>query len=325
VKSHVRIYRAIFIALALLAWNSPSRAEYPDHPVRIVLAFQAGSYFDLVARVLAENLSAKFGVRFIVENRPGANGIVGSQYVARSAADGYTLLFVSIASHGTNPAIYKDLPYDAEKDFAPLSLIMNLPNVVVVRPKLNVSSLGELIEAAKARPEKINYASAGTGTSVHFSAELFQSLTKTRIYHIPYNGSPAALQSMLSDDNLLSFLLVSQALPYVKNGDLKALAVTSETRSPALPSVPTAAEAGVPGLIITSWGGMVAPVNTSPKIVARLTDALQEIMARPEIRQQFIDNQAEPIGSTPQVFRDFMHSEIQKWKALAVQADIRVQ
>ena len=234
------------LLLSLVGMPAGAQPPYPDRPVRVVLAFQAGSYFDIVARLLADRLSAKAGTRFFVDNRPGANGAIGTQMVARSVPDGSTLLFVSIASHGINPALYPNLPYDAQRDFEPVSLTMRIPHVVVVRPSLPVATLQELADYARARPGKLNYASAGIGTSVHLAAELFAGIAQLELFHVPYNGSPAALQSLLADQNPMSFLLVPTALPYLRQAQLKALAVTAPVRAPSLPDVPVSREAGFP-------------------------------------------------------------------------------
>ena len=315
---------------ALLLTVSPATqgqqaSSYPERPVRLVLAFQAGSYFDTVARLLAERLSAKSGARFFVENRPGANGAIGTQFVARSAPDGHTLLFVSIATHGINPALYKNLPYDALKDFAPISLTMRIPHVVAVRPSLPVSTLNELAAYARVRPGQVNYASAGIGTAVHLASELFARLAGVQLFHVPYNGSPAAVQSLLADENALSFLLAPTALPYLRQGQLKALAVTAPVRSQSLPDVPTSQQAGFPGLVATAWGGMVAPAGTSALVVEQLAVWLQEIAREPVIRKHFLDNEAEPVGSGPEEFRTFMIAETLKWRGVVEQSKISVE
>lgn len=323
------ILRLASCAFALWLAGSPSvwaqqAAPYPDRPVRIVLAFQAGSYFDTVARLLAERLSVKSGTRFFVENRPGANGAVGTQLVARSAPDGYTLLFVSIATHGIGPALYKSLPYDAQRDFLPLSLTMRIPHVVAVRPSLPVANLQDLVAYAKARPGQVNYASAGVGTAVHLASELFAGNSGLQLFHVPYNGSPAAVQSLLADENALSFLLVPTALPHIRQGQLKALAVTAAVRSPSLHDVPTTQEAGLPGLVVTAWGGMVAPAGTPTAVAAQLTAWLQELVREPAVKKHFLDNEAEPVGSNSDEFRVFMSAEIVTWRKVAEQSRISV-
>ena len=306
------------------SWTAPALAQdaatYPERPVRIVVAFQAGSYSDIVARLLAERLGASMRGSFVVENRVGGGGTIGTEHVARSAPDGYALLFVSVATHGINPSLYAKLPYDAQKDFAPVSLTMKVPNVAVVASSKPFQSLRELVAFAKANPGKLNYASAGPGTSQHLTGELLKSLTGADIVHVPYKGSPSALADLLGGQVEVSFLNLPFVLQHVTRGDLRALAVTSERRFPALPNVPTGAEAGVPGFVATSWSGMVAPAATPPAIVRKLSAALQQVVRSPEMQRHFAENGAEAVGGTPEEFGAFIAEEISKWRVVVVKS-----
>lgn len=311
---------ALFVLLSADLLRAQDAKSYPERPVRIVVAFQAGSYSDIVARLLAERLASTLQGSFLVENRVGAGGSIGTEHVARSAPDGYTLLFVSVATHGINPGLYNKLPYDAQKDFAPISLTMKVPNVAVVRSSQPWQSLGELMVFARANPAKLNYASAGPGTSQHLTGELFKSLSGTDIVHVPYKGSPSALADLLGGQVQVSFLNLPFILSHVTKGDLRALAVTSEKRFAALPNVPTGVEAGLPGFVATSWSGMVAPAGTPPAIVAKLSTALQQIVRAPDMQKHFADNGAEPAGGTPGEFVAFIAEEISKWRSVVAKS-----
>ena len=320
---HRFLRTAAVLVLALPPFNSVQAQDvktYPERPVRIVVAFQAGSYSDIVARLLAERLATTMQGSFLVENRVGAGGNIGTEHVARSAPDGYTLLFVSVATHGINPGLYSKLPYDAQKDFVPISLTMKVPNVAVVRSSQPWQSLAEFTAFAKANPAKVNYASAGNGTSQHLTGELFKSLSGADIVHVPYKGSPSALADLLGGQVQVSFLNLPFILAHVTKGDLRALAVTSERRFPGLPNVPTGAEAGLPGFVATSWSGMVAPAGTPPAIVARLSNSLRQIIRAPDMQKHFAENGAEPVGSTPEEFAAFIAEEISKWRAVVAKS-----
>lgn len=323
-----RIYN---IALGVLAgitisfgsWAQP--APYPSRPLRIVVAFEAGTYTDIVARMLADRLSVRLGQPVTVENRPGAGGNIGTEYVALSPADGYIILFVSIATHGINPSLFKNLKYDAQKDFTPLSLTMKVPNVAVVHPSVQARTLKELVDYAKVNPGKLDYASAGPGTSQHMTGELLKSLTETHILHIPYKGSQAAVTDLLSGRVQVSFLNLPFVLPYVKDQRLRALVITSDKRSTVMPDVPSAGQAGFPGFTATSWSGMVVRSGTPQPIVDRLGRELRDITRSPDMMKFFEGGGAEGVGSSPEEFKNFINEEIVKWRGVVERSGAKVE
>src|SRR5438034_5972010 len=259
------VHFARALAAALLVVAAPvalGQVAYPTKPVRLVVPFPAGGTTDLLARAAAQKLSEAWGQQVIVDNRPGAAGNIGAELVAKAAPDGYTLLMGTVGTHAINASLYAKMPYDHVKDFAPVILVAGVPNVLVVNPSLPVHSVQELIAYAKANPGKLNFASSGSGTSIHLSGELFKVMTGVQMTHVPYKGSAPALQDLLGGQVQLMFDNLPPSLPQIKAGRLRALAVTSATRAPALPDVPTVAEAGLPGFEASSWFGVLAPAGT---------------------------------------------------------------
>jgi tripartite-type tricarboxylate transporter receptor subunit TctC len=306
---------ALLLALVSITSTSAFAADaYPSHQIRLIVPFEAGTYTDVVARMIATRLSQRLGGTVFVDNRPGAGGNIGTQQAAIAAPDGYTLLFTSIATHGINPSLYKNLSYDAQRDFIPLSLVMKVPNVVVVTPALPVKTLGDLANYARANPGKLSFASAGIGTSQHMTGELFNMLEKVKIQHIPYRGSQGALNDLFAGRVQVSFQNLPSVLPYINEGRLRALAITSDTRNPLAPTIPTAAEAGLPGFVATSWSGAFVRTGTPAPIASRLTREIQEIVRSPEMQDFFGKGGVLPVGSTSEEFRSFIATEIPKWK-----------
>lgn len=306
-------------------WLSDARAQtatsapYPAKPIKLVVPFAAGGTTDILGRAAAAELT-KAGMQTIVENRPGAGGNIGAEMVAKSAPDGYTLLMGTVGTHGINQSLYGRLPYDPVKDFAPVTLLAMVPNVLVVHPALPVGGVSDLIALAKSKPGKLNYASSGNGTSIHLSGELFKSMTGTYMTHIPYRGSAPALTDLIGGQADLMFDNLPSALPHIKSGKLRALGVTSGNPSPALPGVPTIAEAGpVRGYEATSWFGVLAPAGTPSDIVLKLQQTLSKALASPEMREKLVSQGAEPVGDTPEQFARHIQAETAKW-AKVVQA-----
>ncbi len=317
--------RRQFIAAGLLPFIALARpaaaqAGWPTKPVRIVVPFAAGGTTDILARAIAPELQKVFGQPFVVDNRPGAGGNTGSAEVAKSPADGHTLLMGTVGTHAINPSLYPKLPYDAVKDFAPVTLVAGVPNVVVVNPasaqKYGINTLPDLLRAARANPGRLNVASSGNGTSIHLAAELYKSLTGTFMLHLPYRGSGPALIDLMAGNVDLMFDNLPSALPHIKSGRLKALAVTSAKRSAALPDLPTVAEAGGPLLQnfeASSWFGLLAPAGTPAEIVTRLQQETAKAMAQPAVNERLLAQGALPGGQPPAEFARFIEAETKKW------------
>jgi tripartite-type tricarboxylate transporter receptor subunit TctC len=312
--------RHVLLATAILPLAARAQSAWPGKPVRIVVPFAAGGTTDILARAMAPELQRVFGQAFIVDNKPGAGGNNGAAEVAKSAGDGYTLLMGTVGTHAINPALYPKMPYDHIKDFAPVTLVAGVPNVVVMNPasaqKYGVNTIGDLVRAAKANPGKLNVASSGNGTSIHLSAELFKSLTGTFMLHLPYRGSGPALIDLMSGSVDLMFDNLPSALPHIKSGKLKALAVTSGQRSGALPEVPTVAEGGGPLLKTyeaSSWFGLLAPAGTPADVVQRIQQECAKALATPVIKERMLSQGAIPGGITPAEFTAFIAAETKKW------------
>ena len=319
--------RALPAALALAGlWiAAPVSAQpYPAKPIRVIVAFAPSGIADFAARSVSQKLSESLGVPVIVENRPGAGGITGAEVVAKSPPDGYTLLVTSI-SHTINPSVRKNLPFDAVRDFAPVTLITDAPNFLVVHPSLPVKSVKELIALARARPGQITYASSGAGTSTHLSGELFKSLARIDIVHVPYKGGGPAVIDLVGGHVQMMFSTLPSVLQQVRAGKLRGLAVTGARRFPAAQEFPTMIEAGVAGFEVSGWSGMFAPAGAPREAVSRLAAEIGKILRAPELKERFFVQGAEPVGNTPEEFAAFVLSEIAKWKkvvaASGMQAD----
>ena len=313
------------LALALLALGGTVSAQnYPDRPVRVVNGFAAGGGSDILLRTLLPKWSELMGQSVVVDYRTGAGGNVAMEAVAKSPADGYTLLMGS-PGLATNSSLYGNLTFDPLRDFAPISLVGTVPNVLVVHPSLNVSSVRELIALAKAQPGKLNYASPGTGTSLHLAAELFKLSAGVDIVHVPYKGGGQAQTDVVAGQVQVMFNVLPSALPLIKSGRLKALAVTSRTRSEALPDVPTMIEAGVPDYTAVTWNGIVAPAGTPPAVIRKLNEALVATVRAPETREQFAKIGQEQAWSTPEEFAAFIRDETAKWRRVIQAAGIKAQ
>jgi tripartite-type tricarboxylate transporter receptor subunit TctC len=304
---------AVLAALAAPFTFAQSAANYPAKPVRLVVPFPAGGTTDILARAVAQKLSEAWGRQMIVDNRPGAGGNIGSDLVAKSAPDGYTLLMGTVGTHAINPSLYKNMPYDHVKDFAPVILVAGVPNVLVVNPSLPVHSVPELIAYAKANPGKLNFASSGNGTSIHLSGELFKAMTGVEMTHVPYKGSAPALTDLIGGQVQLMFDNLPSSLPFIKAGKLRALAVTSGARAAALPDLPTLAESGLQGFEASSWFGVLAPAGTPRDIVAKLNGAIAGWLASPEAKGKLLAQGAIAAGGTPEDFARHIGAETSKW------------
>ena len=312
------------LAVAPIANQVMAQTAWPAKAVRIVVPFAPGGTTDILARAVAPELSKAFGQSFIVDNRGGAGGNLGADLVAKSAPDGYTLLMGTVGTHGINKSLYSRLPYDPQKDFAPITLVAGVPNVMVMNSEkaraLGIGSVMDFIHYAKAHPGQLNMASSGNGTSIHLAGELFKSMTGIFMTHIPYTGSGPALMGLMSGTVDVMFDNLPSAMALIKAGKLKAFAVTSAQRSAALPDVPTVAEAGqLKGFEATSWFGLLAPAGTPPDVVSRLQQETAKALSLPAVKEKLLAQGAIPSGNTPQEFAALIDAEIKKW-ALVVKA-----
>ena len=311
---------AVGVVLGCAAWAAWPQA-YPAKPVRMVVPYPAGGYYDLLARVIGQKLGEMWGQTLVVDNRAGANGIVGTELVAKSAPDGYTLEMGGIGPHGINPSLYGKLPYDAVRDFAPVIHVANAPNVLVVHPSVPAASVAQLIALAKARPGQLNYASNGSGSSPHLSAEMFASMAGIKIQHVPYKGSAPAVADILAGQVTLLFGTMGDVVPHIRAGKLRALAVTGARRIPALPDVPTMIEAGVPGYEAVAWFGVMAPAATPRPIVLKLNQDIARTMQMPDVLDKITaQGSAEIVGGSPEQFGAFVRAEIAKWAKIIKQS-----
>jgi tripartite-type tricarboxylate transporter receptor subunit TctC len=305
--------RICLIALSLLASFGPATAAgYPERVVRIVVPYPPGGTTDILARIVAVRLEQRLGQSFIVDNRGGASGNIGSAAVAHAAPDGYTLLMGTINTHGINPSLLKNLPYDAEKDFAPITVVATTPNVLIVHPSLGVSTVAEFIALARQKPGSLDFGSTSTGGSPHMSGELFKALTKTDIQHVPYRGGGPMLNDLIAGQIKSAFDNLPSAIGHVRAGSVRALAVTTPNRWPSLPDVPAMAET-VPGYEVSAWFALLAPAKTPRDIVELLHREVADILKEEPIRQRLSELGAEPGGNTPDEFARQIATEIRKW------------
>ena len=308
--------------LALCAFNAMAADAYPSKPIKWVVPFPPGGAMDTMARTLGAKLSASMKQPVVIENRPGAGGAIGSGMVAKAAPDGHTMMIVSIG-HAVNPSIYPKLPYDAAKDFAPVSLVGIVPNLLVANPSVKANNIKELVALAKAQPGKLTYASAGNGTTVHLAAELFNSMAGVDIMHVPYKGSAPAVSDLMGGQVDIMFDSLSSAKPYVESGKLKALAVTTAKRSSAFPNVPTVAESGIPNYELSGWYAVFVPAKTPKPVVDRLHTELVKALKEADVRARFALIGAEPVGSTPEELANTLKAETARWAAVVRERNIK--
>ena len=324
------LFAGAIVALAYLpayAQFTPSTGSgqaYPAKPVRLVVPSAPGGGTDITARVMAPKLGEYLGQQVVVENRAGAGTMIGGELVARAAPDGYTLL-MGISTLAINPAMYKKVPYDALKDFAPISQAVSLPNILVVHPSLPAKTVKELIAFSRARPGQIQFASAGVGTNPHLTAELFLSMTGLKMLHIPYKGSGAGIIDVIAGHVPVMTPSILTGLPHAKAGRLRALGVTSARRAGGAPDIPTIAEAGVPGYEAVQWFGILAPAGTPRAIIDRVHREAVRVLQNPETKERLVADGADPVGSTPEQFAAFIRAETAKWakvvKAIGIQPE----
>lgn len=314
------------IAAALAAVPAVQAAEsYPNKPIRLVVPFAPGGGTDIIARLIGQSLGERWGQTVVVDNRTGAGGVIGVSLVAKSNPDGYTMLLASNGPLTYLPALQSKLPYDPEKDLAPISLVAGQPFVLTVSNASGIGSVKDLIAAARAQPDTIRYASGGPGGASHLGTELLKMMAGISMLHVPYKGTGPGLTAVLSNEVQLVLVGISSAIPHVKAGRAKALAVTTAERSPALPDVPTVAEAGVPGYAFDVWYGMLFPAGTPPAIVTRTGSEIARLSKQPALRERFTAGGMEPLSTSPQAFAQLIRTEAAKWKKVVKAAGIKVQ
>jgi len=309
------LWRGALAALTLFTATAASYAapsDWPVKPITLVVPYPPGGPTDIVARSVAQGLGDALGQTVIIDNRSGAGGNIGAELVAKSAPDGYTLLLATTA-HAINMSLFKNLGYDTSKSFVPLSLLTQGPLVVVSRPDLPASNVQELIALAKSSPGKLTFASSGNGQSTHLAAELFNAMAGTRMVHVPYRGSAPAMTDVMGGQTDIMFNTMLSSMPYVRDGKLKAFAVTSATRSPAAPDLPTVAEAALPGYAATAWNGLMAPIGTPDAVVQKLSSTLKKVLGNKTLQQQFAQQGFDTEWMNPTDFQTFVDNEIKKW------------
>ena len=297
-------------------------AGYPDHPIRFVVPVAAGGGNDIVARLLAQKLTDAWGQSVVVDNRPGAATAIGAEIVAKAIPDGYTIMLTSV-SFAINAGMRKQLPFDPVRDFATITQVARVPQIMVVNPAVPATTLAEFIALAKAKPGQLNYASAGTGSSTHLAMELFMDMTGTKLNHVPYKGTAPGLTDVIAGHVQITFDAIPPTLPHVKSGRVRALAIGGTQRFPTLPDVPTLAEAGLPNYTFQSWFGIFAPARTPEAVVRTLNRELVRIIALPETRKAFVELGIEPVGTSPEEFGKYLRAEIARWSDVMRAHNIR--
>jgi tripartite-type tricarboxylate transporter receptor subunit TctC len=318
-------YAADFVVAASTFAMASSYAAYPEKPIRIVVAYTPAGATDILARTVGQKLNEVWGQPVIIDNRPGANGNIGTEYAAKATPDGYTILMVTAGTHGINPSLYRKLGFDAVKDFEAVSLVAMVPNIFVVNNSLPAKDVREFIAYAKANPGKLNYGSPGNGSTAHLSMELFKSMTGIQMVHIPYKGSAGVLADLIGGQIVATMDNMPPYLPQVKAGKIRALAVSPAKRSAAAPDIPTVAESGVPGYDSGAWFGLVAPVHTPKDVVNKLSRETARILQLADVRARLTDLGAEPVGGTPEQFAAHIKSEIAKWAKVIKEANVELQ
>ncbi|WP_049734640.1 Bug family tripartite tricarboxylate transporter substrate binding protein [Rhizobium ecuadorense] len=313
------------VLAAFATGASAAAADFPDHAITMVVPFAAGGSTDVVARIVAQKMSEDLGQQVIVQNVAGAGGNLGAGNVARAEPDGYTILMGTVATHALNPLILKSTPYDPEKDFAPVSLLVVVPNVLVVNPELPAKTVQELIALLKAEPDKYSYASSGNGTPLHLSGELFKSMAGVSMQHIPYKGAGPALNDVIGNQVPIMFDNLPSSSSHIKAGTLRALAVTAAARAPSFPDVPTVAESGIPGYETYTWNALFAPAKTPNEVVMRLNASANKALKDPAVAERMKEFSATIVGSTPDELTAHVKAELAKWGPVVKGANIQME
>ena len=322
-----RAWLAATLACAALALAPalPAAAQpFPSKPVKLVIPFPPGGSLDNVGRLIAQKLSEAWGQQVVIENKPGAGGNIGADLVAKSPADGYTVVMGALSTHAVNPSLYPTMPYDAVRDFAPISLVAITPNVLIVNAAMPVTTVKELVAYAKADPGRTNFGSGSNGSAGHLAGELFKIETGTDVAHIPYKGGAPALQALLAGDTQFMFDNLANAMAQVKGGKVRAIAVTTKDRSKLAPELPTMAEAGLPGFDISTWFGLLAPAGTPPDVIARWNADVVKVLNAPDVREKMLAQGAEPAPTTPAEFAAFIAKERDKYARIVKASGAKV-
>ena len=323
-KRRLALVQQALAAISLVAIGLPAQAQnWPERPIKLVVPYPAGGNADNTARLLATQLSDRLGQQVVVDNRPGGSGTIGAAAVAKAPADGYTLLLDATA-FTVNPSLFAKLPFDAAKDFAPISLVMQAPLLLVVPAASPFKTVADVVQAAKARPGQLTYASAGNGGAQHLAGELFKQGAKVSMTHIPYRGGAPALTDLIGGQVDLMFSATTASGPFVKSGKLRALAISSARRTPGWEQVPTVAESGLKGFQVNEWNGLFAPAGTPQPILQRLETETRAIVASPEMKKRFAELGVQGVGSSAQEFKSFVQSESAKWAAVIRTSGIRM-
>jgi len=312
-KRSIRVRAALLFGCLPLALAA--QGAYPNKPIRMIVPYPPGGPTDVLGRIVAQKLSESLGQQVVIENRPGASGMIGSEIVAKAPPDGYTLL-TNASIHVINPSLYPKMNFDVLRDFAPVSLIAQVPLILVVNPALPVKSVSELIALAKAQPNRLNFGSSGNAAAPHLAGESFKIATGVQMQHVPYKGSAPALTDLIGGQVQLIFDSMPSAMPHVKSGKIRAIAVTTAKRSPTVPDLPTIAESGVPGFDISTWYGVWAPVGTPRDIVNKVATEISKALQQPAVRERLAALGAEPAGNTPEEFAAYCQSELAKWSKI---------
>ena len=321
-KTTIRRFGAALLSVAAMA--AAQAQGYPSKPVRLIVPYPAGGTTDIIARVAAQQLSERLKQPFVVENKGGANGAIGSAEVARSPADGYTLLMGTASTHGINSAVYKTLPYDAVKDFAPVTIVASTPNIIAVHPSVPAKNLQELLALAKAQPGKLNYGSTSLGGSPHMSAELLKMMAHVDMLHVPYKGAAPMLTDLMGGQVQVGFDNLPSTINFVRSGKVRAIAVTTPQRWPGAPDIPTVAESGVPGYEVSGWFGLLAPAGTPPAVLKTLQQAIAEAVKQPEVNKQMLDLGALPVANTPEAFAALVQADVAKWREVVKSTGVKL-
>ena len=315
---------ACALVLAATPVHDAAAQAFPSKPVKLVIPFPPGGSLDNIGRLIAQKLSEAWGQQVLIENKPGAGGNIGADAVAKSPADGYTVVMGALSTHAVNPNLYAKMPYDAAKDFAPISLVAITPNVLIVNAAMPVTSVKEMIAYAKANPGKTNFGSGSNGSAGHLAGELFKLETGTDVAHIPYKGGAPALQALLAGDTQFMFDNLANAMAQVKGGKVRAIAVTTAQRSKLAPDLPTMAEAGMPGFDISTWFGLLAPAGTPPDVIAKWNADVVRVLNSPDVREKMLAQGAEPSPQTPAEFASFIAREREKYARIVKASGAKV-
>ncbi len=320
------IRKTLFAVLLACVASVALAQTYPAKAVRVIVPYPAGGYYDLLARVIGAKLAETWSHPFVVENRVGANGIIGTDFVAKSNPDGYTIMMGGVGPHGINPSMYAKLPYSPLRDFAPIIHIASAPNVLVVHPSVDARSVSELISLAKSKPGALTFSSAGSGSSQHLSGEMLKMMTGVSMTHVPYKGSAPAVTAVLAGEVTLLFGTMADVVEHIRAGKLRALAVTGARRIPVLPDLQTMVEAGIPGYEATAWFGMLAPAGTSREIVVKLNEEVNRVLKMPDVLARISQQgSAEIIGGPPEQYAAFIRVEVAKWGRVVKETGVKVE